>query len=217
MRQAYDTVADAYALHLPDTRVEAALDLAVLDHFSDAVAADGDGPVLDAGCGAGRITRHLADRGRTVQGVDLSPRMVAAARRAHPDLTFDVASIRNLPHADASFAGVLLWYSTVHTPPQSLGAVLRETARVLRPGGHVLVAVQVGVGVRDVAPAYRRFGYEVELVNHLAQVDDVATSMAAAGLEETCRLVRAGRDPKEDAQAMLLARRSPELPVKPGP
>ncbi len=56
VKQAYDTVADDYAAHLPDTRAEAALDLAMLDHFA-ATVETGGGPILDAGCGAGRINR----------------------------------------------------------------------------------------------------------------------------------------------------------------
>lgn len=97
MQLAYDTVADDYAAHLPNTCAEAGLDLAMLDHFAATVETDG-GPVLDAGCGAGRITRYLADRGCRVEGLDLSPAMVAAARRDHPDLTFSVGSIVDLPH-----------------------------------------------------------------------------------------------------------------------
>ena len=81
---AYDTVADDYATHLPDTRAEADLDLAMLNELIASVTASGSEPVLDAGCGAGRITRYLADRGCAVEGVDISPGMITAARCAHP-------------------------------------------------------------------------------------------------------------------------------------
>ena len=82
VRHAYDTVAEDYATMIPDTRAEAALDLAMVDAFAAGV---GKGArVLDAGCGAGRMSRYLAGRGLAVQGIDLSPGMVAMARRDHP-------------------------------------------------------------------------------------------------------------------------------------
>ncbi len=72
-RAFYDTVADSYAALLPDTSYEAPLDLGVLDHFLDLLP-ESDAPVLDAGCGAGRMLGHLAARGvAPVDGVDLSP------------------------------------------------------------------------------------------------------------------------------------------------
>ena len=66
VRHAYDTVAEDYAARLPDTRAEAALDLAMVDALATAVAGPGGARVLDAGCGAGRISRYLADRGCVV-------------------------------------------------------------------------------------------------------------------------------------------------------
>lgn len=204
---AYDVVAEDYATHLPDTRAEAPLDLAMVDAFVEAV---GPGArVLDAGCGAGRMSRYLADRGARVDGVDLSPGMVAMARRDHPDLTFGVASLSDLPFSDARFDGVLLWYSVIHTPPPGQPRIFAEAARVLRPGGHVLVGFQSGQGVRDVAPAYRRFGHDIELVRYLYTADAVADRLADAGLTEVCRLVRAARGSERDGQAAVLARKVP--------
>ncbi|PWJ43654.1 Methyltransferase domain-containing protein [Quadrisphaera granulorum] len=206
VRAAYDTVADDYAARLPDTRAEAPLDLAMLDHFAATVSASGAGAVLDAGCGAGRISRYLADRGCAVTGVDLSPGMVAAAQRAHADIAFTVGSIADLPYPDDSFDGVLLWYSTIHTPPEQLGPVFREAARVLRSGGHLLVAFQSGSGTRDVSPAYRRLGHDVELHRYLTTADEVVPLLEAVGMSETCRLVRSAHGHEADQQTVLLAR-----------
>jgi hypothetical protein len=63
VRLAYDTFADDYACDLPDTRTEAPLDLAMVEAFATAVTAGDDPRVLDAGCGAGRMSRYLAERG----------------------------------------------------------------------------------------------------------------------------------------------------------
>ena len=104
VRHAYDTVAEDYAAYLPDTRAEAPLDLAMVDAFADAVTSGDDAQVLDAGCGAGRMSRYLAERGCLVEGVDLSSSMVAMARRDHPDLVFTVGSLTDC-HPDEQFGG----------------------------------------------------------------------------------------------------------------
>jgi ubiquinone/menaquinone biosynthesis C-methylase UbiE len=204
VRDAYDTVAADYASRFPDTRAEAPLDLAMVDAFAEALPGPGC-QVLDAGCGAGRMSRYLADRGCRVEGVDLSPGMVAMARRDHPDLSFAEGSLTELPYSDGEFDGVMLWYSIIHTPHSGQPRIFAETARVLRAGGHVLVGFQSGEGVRDVAWAYRQLGHEIELERHLYTADVVAAHLEAVGLREVCRLVRRAQGNERDDQAFLLA------------
>lgn len=206
VQRAYDTVAEDYARYFPDTRAESSLDLAMVDAFAAAVTSGGDARVLDAGCGAGRMSRYLTKRGCLVEGVDLSPHMVAMARRDHPDLVFTVGSLADLPHPEDSFAGVLLWYSIIHTPPAGQARIFAEAARVLRPTGHLLVGFQSGEGTRDVSAAYRRFGHEVELERYLYTPDQVASQLEAVGLREVCRLVRRAEGAEQDDQAVLLAK-----------
>jgi SAM-dependent methyltransferase len=206
VQRAYDTVAEDYATRLPDTRAEAPLDLAMVDAFADAVRSGGDAWVLDAGCGAGRMSRYLAERGCLVAGVDLSPRMVAMARRDHRDLLFAVGSLTDLPYPDGRFAGVILWYSIIHTPPAGQARIFAEAIRVLRSGGHLLVGFQSGEATRDVSGAYRRFGHEIQLQRYLFTADQVAARLEAAGLQEVRRLVRRAKGTERDDQAVLLAR-----------
>jgi ubiquinone/menaquinone biosynthesis C-methylase UbiE len=132
--------------------------------------------------------------------------MVAIARRDHHDLTFTVGSLADLPYPDEQFAGVMLWYSTIHTPPAGQARLFAEATRVLRPAGYLLIAFQTGEGARDVSPAYRRFGHEVELERYLYPADQVASHIEAAGLWEVCRLVRRAQGSERDDQAVLLAK-----------
>lgn len=207
VQRAYDTVAQTYADHFPDTRAESLLELAMVDAFAAAVRAEGDeARVLDAGCGTGRMSRYLADRGCAVEGVDLSPGMVQMARRDHPDLSFSVASLTELPFADDSFAGVMVRYSAIHTPPEGQLRIFAEVARVLRPGGHFLIGLQSGEGTRDVSAAYAKFGLEVELERYLYTADEVANLADDIGLTEVARMVRRPREWERDDQTALLMR-----------
>lgn len=204
VRHAYSAVAEDYAALIPDTRTEAAIDLAMVDAF---IAAIGSGAhVLDAGCGAGRMSRYLADRDVAVEGVDLSLGMVAMAQQHHPDLAFSVGSISDLPYDDESFDGVMLWYSTIHTARDGQARLYSEASRVLRPGGYLLVGFQAGEGVHDTSATYRRYGHDVELVRYRFTADEVAAWIAASGLSETCRLLRRPQGTERDDQAILIAR-----------
>lgn len=152
------------------------------------------------------MSRYLVDRGCDVQGLDLSPGMIKIARQQHPDLTFTVGSLTDLPYPDHHFGGVLLWYSIIHTPPISQARIFTEIARVLRPGGHVLIGSQSGQGVRDVAPAYRAFGHEVELFRYLNSADEIVARIESAGLHELARLVRRASGSEHDDQTAVLAK-----------
>ena len=82
--RAYDTVAADYAALLADELHRKPWDRATLTAFAELVLASGGGPVLEVGCGPGRITAHLHGLRLDVSGVDLSPQMVEEARRAPP-------------------------------------------------------------------------------------------------------------------------------------
>lgn len=174
----------------------------MVDHFLRLLPA-GEAHVLDAGCGTGRMSRYLSDRGCHVCGVDLWPGMIAVARREHADIRTQVASITNLPFPDAEFDGVLLWYSVIHIADTDLATVFREARRVLRPGGVALIAFQAGQGSRDVGGSFRALGHDVALTRFHRTANDVAELLATVGLAEQARLVRRPVTELDD-QAFLL-------------
>ncbi|GAA4914437.1 methyltransferase family protein [Actinomycetospora succinea] len=202
-RAGYDAIAASYAEHFRDELAKAALDRAVLGAFAELV----EGDVLEVGSGPGGVTAHLHGLGVRVRGVDLSPAMVALARREHPEIAFDVGDMAALDVADAALGGLVAWYSLIHVPAGEVPAVLAEFARVLRPGGHLLLAFQVGDEIRHHDEA---FGHRVSLDFRRLQPDDVAALLDAAGFDVTARLVRSP-EPASLApplpQAAMLARR----------
>ncbi|MCJ0901984.1 class I SAM-dependent methyltransferase [Rhodococcus sp. ARC_M6] len=104
-------------------------------------------PVLDAGCGPGQWTDFLAESGLAVSGIDLVPKFVERARLQYPDISFEVGSFEVLDAATESLGGVLSWYSLIHHSPQDIKAPLAEFARVIRPGGGLLVGFFEGATV----------------------------------------------------------------------
>lgn len=96
------------------------------------------GVAVDAACGTGRHARHLAARGHEVHGFDLSPGMLAVGRRHLPGVRLEVADVAALPMPDASVDLVVNALALAHVA--DLGPVFAEAARVLRPGGHLVVS-----------------------------------------------------------------------------
>lgn len=94
---------------------------------------------LDAACGTGRHTQRLVELGHEVLGVDLTPEMLARARETVPRATFLEGDLRALPAADAQFELVVCGLAVGHMG--ELGPAVAELARVLRPGGRMVVSV----------------------------------------------------------------------------
>lgn len=94
-----------------------------------------DGTVLDVGCGPGQWSAWLHSLGVDVIGIDPVAEFVAHARWAHPGPEFRLGDLPDLDVPDASAAGVLAWFSTIHLPPDEVGPALAELRRVLRSEG----------------------------------------------------------------------------------
>ncbi|MCE1180416.1 MAG: methyltransferase domain-containing protein [Micrococcales bacterium] len=204
-RAAYDTVADVYADRFTATEPEQAVELAMIDHFCALLGEPRR--VLDAGCGAGRMLPYLAARGCRPEGIDLSSQMVRRAATDHPEFPCAVGSLTAIGFPDDTFDGVFSWYSTIHNPDDDLDRILAEMVRVLRPGGHLLVAFQVGEGVRRVGQGFAAAGYDVVMHRYHRSTDDIATRLRSHGLEIVARLERAPVDPEPDPQAVVIGRR----------
>lgn len=201
-RVAYDTVAVDYARILavgcPSDRV----DREVLARFGAGLR----GPVVEVGCGPGRMTGPLVRLGLNVRGMDLSPEMVAEARRRHPDLDFRVGTMTALDLPDASLAGLVAWYSIIHLPPDQRPVAFAEFARVLRPGGRLQLAFQVGAQVVQIERGYGHDG--LSLTAYRLDPEEIAGQLQDAGFTVLVRQVRGRLGPEKTPQGYLLARRA---------
>ena len=95
------------------------------------------GDAVDVGCGTGRHTRWLVERGHRVTAVDGSPEMLAIAARTVPAATTILADVEELPLPDQSADVVVCALVLSHQP--NLDAI-GELARLLRPGGRLLIS-----------------------------------------------------------------------------
>jgi ubiquinone/menaquinone biosynthesis C-methylase UbiE len=162
-RASYDAVAPAYAEALSDELARKPLDRALLTAFAEQVREVGRGEsrVWDVGCGPGHVTAFLAGLGVRAAGVDLSGEMTGQAAKRHPDLAFSTGSMTALPAADASWDGLVSFYSLIHMIDDAdLRAALGEFRRVLTGGGLLLLAVHAGEETRHLA---EWFGAEVDV------------------------------------------------------
>jgi SAM-dependent methyltransferase len=98
--------------------------------------------VLDVACGTGVLAREAAsvtdDPGK-VSGLDLNDGMLAVARRLAPEIDWRRGRAETLPFADRSFDRVLSQFGLMFFDDRA--AALREMQRVMKPGGHIQVAV----------------------------------------------------------------------------
>ncbi len=96
------------------------------------------GIALDAACGTGRHTGYLAELGHRVIGVDQSPEMLGKARERLPETPLLTADLARIPLADDAVDTVVCALALTHLP--ELAPVFAEFARVLRPGGHLVIS-----------------------------------------------------------------------------
>jgi SAM-dependent methyltransferase len=202
VRVSYDRVAGRYVeLGLGDLAPKPWL-RAGLAAFAESVR--GLGPVLDVGCGPGTVTAHLAGLDLDVSGVDLSPEMVAHARRRYPHLQFEVGSATTLDLAAASLGGVLGWWSLFNLPRDVLPGVLATFATALVPGGQALIGTHMGDG--DIRRSEAYGGVPVYWTTHLWQPQQLVDLLTAAGLEIVCQL-HFPEQPQARPQVLLAAQR----------
>jgi len=97
------------------------------------------GRALDAACGTGRHARHLADLGHEVVGIDLTPEMLERAAASVPEARFARADLREIPAPDSDFDVVVCGLALAHLP--DLAGAVTELARVVRPGGRLVISV----------------------------------------------------------------------------
>ena len=136
VRRAWDDVSETYARQRDPTGSDADL----LDELVDVVGSDAR--VLDVGCGDG--ARTLANLPPGSVGLDVSRRGLELARETAPGARLLQGEMTQLPVAAESVDAVTAYHAVFHVPREDHSTVYREFARVLRPGGTLLMTLPGG-------------------------------------------------------------------------
>ncbi len=208
VRASYDAVAPAYADHLVDELLgQQPFECWLLDRVAGHT--DG-GPVIEVGCGPGHVTAYLAEAGADASGLDLSPAMVAEARRRFPDGDYQVGDLRRLmrPVSGAGWAAVLAWYSLIHLAPSELSDAVGALSRPLLPGGWLVIALHAGSEVRHFD---EWFDAPIDLDFVLHDPAEIVALVEAAGLRDVEWYLR-GPIPSRDetTQRLYVVGRKPD-------
>jgi len=204
----YDAVASDYAQQVGteiSPRFETSFDHAILASTAEALVRR-PGLALDMGCGPGRVAAYLSKRGVDVVGIDVSKGMLASANRAHPGIPLVCGSLEDIPVRSGCAAGVVCWYSIIHTSADGLAGIFGELRRVCRVDATVLVAFQAGDGERvDRANAYAS-GHTMTSYRH--SVRHVTHALASVGFRVAAPAVREpALDHETTPQAFVTAER----------
>ncbi len=202
-RSSYDTDAAGYAEKVRGLLDQMPYLRASLTLFAELVHGAGGGPVADVGCGPGYVTGYLHDAGVDAFGIDLSPEMIAIARRDYPGLRFEVGTMTDLDLADDSLVGLVAFWSVIHVPDYAIPGVFEQFRRVLRPQGLLLVGFHVGDETRHTSEGYT--GRPVNVDSHRRRPSTMTGWLRDAGFTIEAELVIG---PDEDVPgAVIFARR----------
>jgi demethylmenaquinone methyltransferase / 2-methoxy-6-polyprenyl-1,4-benzoquinol methylase len=160
---------------------------------------------LDVATGTGDLAIELASRGADVVGSDFSEGMLARARAKAPELRWEQADAMALPYADGEFAAATVGFGARNFGDLTQG--LREMARVVRPGGRVVVleittprkpplSVFYSVWFDRIVPLLGRFDeaytYLPNSVKRFPEPEALAGMLADAGCREVGWILTAG-------------------------
>jgi SAM-dependent methyltransferase len=176
---------------------------------------------LDLGCGEGRLSRDLKALGHDVVGIDASPTMLTAARDVDPDIETHLADAAALPFAEQAFDCVVAFMSLQDV--DDFEGALRESARVLQPGGRLCLAIvhpMNSAGRFESEEPASRFvieGSYLERFRYAAEIERGGLRMTfasehrpleayAEALADTGLLIERLREPRIPESAIVLAR-----------
>jgi SAM-dependent methyltransferase len=201
----YNQVADDYAADRWEELSKKHLDQLLLKEFA---ADNGNkGPCADFGCGPGQTTNFLYDNGlKDITGIDLSPAMIAAARRLSPHLKFETGDLLNIAYPPEALGSAVAFYAIVHFSRDQIRTCFGEINRVLKTGGNFLFSFHAGDEVVHFDKAHDK---DVNIDLLFFKTDDIIALLQETGFSVTDAIERRPYDDVEYAsrRAYILAKK----------
>ena len=101
--------------------------------------------ILDAGCGAGFMSRIYARSGAEVIGIDRAGKMLDQAKKEEDKtklgISFIEGDITNLPFQDEKFDAISCVAVLIHDSPEECQKFFHESSRVIKPGGRIVISI----------------------------------------------------------------------------
>ncbi len=177
--ECYDKTAEQYAIKFANELDHKHLDRILLQSF--AAENLNKGKMIDLGCGPGQTTKYLSDCGiPDIVGTDISPAMVAIAKRMHPSLHFETADMLQLSYPDNSFAAAIAFYSIVHFDHAQVAIAFKEINRILVGDGQFLFSFHTG---EKVVHLDEFFDQTVNIDFYFFEMDNIIELLTAEGFE----------------------------------
>ena len=104
--------------------------------YAEMIIQENDGPILEAGCGMGRILRYYHERDYDIVGIDFVDIAIAKLKEIDPTLRVEIGNITKLRFQDGQFKYVLA-FGLYHNLENELENAIAETYRILQNGGWV--------------------------------------------------------------------------------
>lgn len=184
--ETYDKIAGNYAAHYMNELEHKPLDRLLLRDFAS--ENKDKGTILDIGCGPGQTTKFLSDEGCTnIIGTDISPVMIAEAKRINPQLNFEVADALSLNYNTDTFAAAVAFYAIVNLDYPVIKTAFTEINRVLKPGAPFLFSFHTG---DDIVHLDELLNENVNIDFYFLDVDSIISLLKETCFSVTDALVR---------------------------
>ncbi len=148
MGKAFDRYAKAYdetvSKYFENTKTMEPVEIEMREDFMSRLAKRAS--ILDVGCGPGRDAKFFSERGFSVIGIDLSPRMIGMAKKIAPKARFEIMDFLDLRFEKGSFGGIWFNAGLIAVGKRHAKSVLRSVNRILKAGGILFVGVKEGKG-----------------------------------------------------------------------